>query len=164
MFNQTTVRQEYEAEREEFAKEKSRENRGFVQMYPQGWERMRTMMQANPQAARLYTFIAEHIDGTGAVVATRETLAEAMGVSVKSISRYSTALVKMGALIVLRVGPGANAYALHPEDVWRSWDDQKQYAVFYTKTLVRKADNKTVKRQLTHLMHGKKPQPDLPFE
>lgn len=164
MLNQTTVRQEIQAEREEYAKEKSRENRGFVQVYPQGWERMRVMMQKNPQAARLFTFIAENIDGTGAVVATRKTLAEAMGVSEKSITRYSAALVKMGALVVLRVGPGANAYALHPEDVWTSWDDQKPYAVFYTKTLVRKADNKTVKRKITHLLNGKKPQPELPLE
>ena len=164
MLNQTTARREAQAERRKQGSDDK--NSGFVQVYPQGWNRIRTLTQLNPSAARLYAFLAEHIDGTGAVVATREALAEAIGVSIKTITRYTQALEAAGAIVVLKVGPGENAYALNPEEVWRAWDSSKEYAVFHTKTLVRKAENRTVKRQLTHLMQGKKPAetPELPFE
>lgn len=157
-FNQTTERHRFEKQQELRQEEQKRENRGFVQVYPQGWHRIRKLTQENPQAARLYAFLAENIDGTGAVVATREALGEALNCSTKSITRYSKALEECGAVIILKIGPGANAYALNPEEVWKAWDSGKEYAVFHTRTLVRKAENRMVKRQLTHLLQGRVPQ------
>lgn len=34
--------------------ELSRENRGFVQVYPKGWSRLQYLIRTNPSAARLY--------------------------------------------------------------------------------------------------------------
>ena len=70
----------------------SRENRGFVQVYQLGWKRLQMLMKTNPNAARLYALLAENLDGTGAVVATQDVLAEMLGVSTKTIARHTKAL------------------------------------------------------------------------
>jgi len=167
MLNDTTARQEYEERRKEKTKEDRRQNNGFTQVYQRGWWRLRELMETNRPAARLYMFLAENMDTAGVLVATRETIAEAMEVSVKSVSRYTKALEEAGALVVMRMGPGANAYALNPEEVWKAWEKNKPYAAFHSKTLVGKAENRNVKRRLTHILNGKKPadpEPPLPFD
>ncbi|WP_394325821.1 hypothetical protein, partial [Rhodobacter capsulatus] len=63
---------------------------------------------------------------------------------------------------VLRVGVGANAYALNPEEVWKAWDANKTYAAFHTRTLVSKTANKGVRKRLTYIL--KPNQPPLPFD
>ena len=128
----------------------SRENRGFVQVYALGWKRLQILMETMPSAARLYALLAQHIDGTGAVVATQEVLAEMMGVSTKTIQRHSIALEKATALVRIPLSGGVYAYALNPEEVWRAYDSQKSHAAFHSKTLVSTRDGSSdlVRRKL----------------
>ena len=56
------LREQVRAMHEAKAEELSRENRGFVQVYPQGWQRIRSLMSENPTAAKVYAVLAEHID------------------------------------------------------------------------------------------------------
>lgn len=130
---------------------KARANRDFTQVYPKGWRRIQVLIQQSPAAARLYAFLAEHIDGSvGAVVVSQDVMAAELGISTKTVKRQTAALEEMGALVRIRVGTGVYAYALDPHEVWKSWDDRKESAAFVTKTLVRKADaeNGNVKRKL----------------
>lgn len=138
-------------------------NRDFVQVYPKGWARLQQLIRSNPSAARVFAFLAEHIDGTaGAVVVSQEVIAEALGVHVITIKRQTKMLEDQGALVRIRVGTGVYAYALDPNEVWRSWDDKKPHAAFTTRTLVKKADrsNGQVRRKLK-VMLG---EPELPLE
>lgn len=162
-WNASTFRQEQEEKQQKKNDESRRENKGFTQVYPQGWWRLKMLMDDNPAAAKLYMFFAEHMDNAGVLVATRETLAEAMGVSVKSISRWSAYLEEKRAIVTMRLGPGAKAYAVNPEEVWKAWDTNKPYAPFHTKTLVGKRENQGMKRRLTHYLgeRAKPKQPDL---
>ena len=76
------LREQVRAMHEAKAEELSRENRGFVQVYPQGWQRIRSLMSENPTAAKVYAVLAEHIDPScGAVVVSQDVLAEMVGVS-----------------------------------------------------------------------------------
>lgn len=136
----------------EAAQERARKsNADFVQVYPKGWKRLHHLIQTNPAGARIYAFLAEHIDGScGAVVVSQEVLAEALDVHERTIRRITKKLEDDGAIVRIKVGTGVYAYALDPTEVWKSWDDKKAHAAFTTKTLVRKADkeNGQVRRKL----------------
>lgn len=136
---------------------KRRQNKGFVQVYPKGFRRLRALMREYPLAAQLYAFFAEHIDaGIGAVVASQELLAQEMGVSRRSIIRATSWLDENDVVIRVRLGATAvYAYCLNPEEVWRSFDEAKNYAAFHTKTLARVSDNGDIKRRLQILLKGR---------
>lgn len=126
-------------------------NRNFTQVYPKGWARLQELIRTDPPAARVYAFLAEHIDGTcGAVVVAQDVMASELGVHERTIRRLTKRLDDAGALVRIKIGMGVYAYALDPTEVWRSWDDKKDHAAFTTKTLVRKVDreNNTVQRKL----------------
>lgn len=152
---------------EKALEEARRGNKDFVQMYPAGFARISRLLSENPGALRLWVFLAEHIDAdTGGVVAQQDYLAEVLGVTVRSIRRWSEALEAQNALCRLRVGSGVYLYALSPDEVWKSWDKSKDYAVFRTRTLVKKSDehNRLVHRRMTTLMKERAGTPELPLE
>lgn len=135
--------------------EQARRNVDFTQVYVKGWKRLQVLIRDHPSAARVYAFLAEHVDGAcGVVVCSQEVMASELGVHKRTIIRLTGELVKLGAIVRIRVGTGTYAYALDPTEVWKSWNDRKDTAAFYTKTLVRKADreNGQVKRRLKVMM------------
>lgn len=135
--------------------ESEKKNRGFSQVYAKGWQRLQYLIQQNPGAARVYAFLAEHIDGTvGAVVVEQRVMAESLGVHEVTIRRNTKYLEEIGALVRIKIGTGVYAYALDPEEVWKSWDSEKENAAFVTRTLVRKADKQhdEVRRKLKLMM------------
>ena len=85
-----------------------------MQVYPQGWQRIRSLMSENPTAAKVYAVLPEHIDPScGAVVVSQDVLAEMVGVSERTIRR-ATAYLEVLALVphtgerirlCLRTGP-----------------------------------------------------------
>lgn len=138
-------------------------NRDFTQVYPKGWLRIRYLLKENPPLARLYVFLAQHIDSTcGAVVASIQVMADELQVSTRTIKRHLKELEQHGALVRIRLAGSVYAYALDPEEVWKSWEAGKDMAAFRTKTLVKKSDraNALVRRRLM-VMLGE--QPELPF-
>ena len=149
------LREQVRAMHEAKAEELSRENRGFVQVYPQGWQRIRSLMSENPTAAKVYAVLAEHIDPScGAVVVSQDVLAEMVGVSERTIRRATAYLEEVLALVRIRVSGSVYAYALDPKEVWRAWDCQKEQAAFLTRTLVKNGQNALVKRRLQMMLRA----------
>lgn len=145
------VEMEAEDRERDKAREEAKKNRGFVQVYPKGWSRLQELIKSNPGAARIYAFLAEHIDATcGAVVVSQDVMAGELGIHVRTIQRHTRFLEEVGAVIRIKVGIGVYAYALDPHEVWRSWDDRKETSAFVTKTLVRTSDqeNSEIRRRL----------------
>lgn len=134
-----------------------RENKEFTQVYKAGWDRLQSLIRTNPELAKMYAFFAEHMGPDGTIAASRVTLAEALDVSEKTISRQTKALEKMGAIVILKMG-NANVYCLNDAEVWKSFDNAKPYAAFRTRTLVGKSENPYVKRRLATLLSGKLPE------
>jgi DNA-binding transcriptional regulator YhcF (GntR family) len=148
--------------RQQEASDDAKRNRGFVQVYDKGWKRLQALIHTAPSAARVYAFLAQHIDGdTGAVVVSQEVMALELDIHERTVRRLTQQLEKAGAIVRIRIGVGVYAYALDPDEVWRSWDSSKDVAAFRTKTLVRKNDraNAQVRRKLK-LMMG---EPELPL-
>lgn len=132
-----------ELERQEQEKiEEARKNKGFTQVYSKGWKRVRELSKENPGAAGLYSFFAEHIDPScGAVVCDQQFLADQFEVSTRTIRTRLKYLESKNALIKIPVAGRVCAYALDPHEVWRGYDNAKEYAAFMTKTLVNKDGN-----------------------
>lgn len=149
-------------EREDLDEAKRTQNRDFVQVYPKGWKRLQSLMKTNPSAARVYAFLAEHIDGAcGAVVVSQDVMAKELDVHRRTIIRLTQQLEQLGAVVRIRVGNGVFAYCLDPTEIWKSWDEKKDSAAFVTRTLVLKSDrsNREVRRKLK-VMLG---EPELPL-
>jgi len=91
----------------------------------------------------------------------QEVIAAELGIHVRTVKRLTKVLEAQSAIVRIRVGTGVYAYALDPEEVWRSWDEKKEHAAFVTRTLVLKRDreNGDVRRKLKLMMTG---QPELP--
>ena len=155
--------EQFEALKRQKEEEARRQNKDFVQVYPKGWRRLQSLIRTNPSAARVYAFLSEHIDGTcGAVVVSQDVIGEALGVHRRTIIRLTKQLEDQGALVRIKVGTDIYAYALDPEEVWKSWDEHKDLAAFRTRTLVKKADraNNQVRRKLKVMVEG----PELALE
>jgi len=127
----------------------NKSNSDFTQVYNAGWKRISDLILDNPGAARLYAFLAKHIDPScGAVVASQELLAKELQCTSRSIRSYSKYLEDEGALVRIKIAGTVYAYALNPREVWKSWDTRKEYAAFNTKTLANTKMNNDVKRRL----------------
>lgn len=129
---------EIEKDNQEKADE-NKKNKGFTQIYPKGWSRIREILKKNPQAACLYSFFAEHIDPScGAVVADQQFLANQMEVSIRTIQRWLNFLEEELALVRIPIAGKVCAYALDPHEVWKGYNNGKEYAAFLTRTLINK--------------------------
>ena len=159
------LREQVRAMHEAKAEELSRENRGFVQVYPQGWQRIRSLMSENPTAAKVYAVLAEHIDPScGAVVVSQDVLAEMVGVS--EDHQEGDSIPRGGAGVGPHTGERIRlCLRTGPEEVWRAWDCQKEQAAFLTRTLVKKnGQNALVKRRLQMMLREQTGEPELQLE
>lgn len=148
-------------ELEEKERQQARKNRDFTQVYPLGWDRLREIISKNARAAALYTFLAEHIDGSvGAVVCTQDLLASKMECSTRTIQRCLAFLEENNMLVSITLAGNVKAYALNPVLVWRGYATGKDHAAFNAKTLV--SQDGEVRRRLQILMKEK--QLSLDFE
>lgn len=151
---ETRIRQ-YKADDEAAEEEKRRGDSNFIKVYPQGWEKLQQLIDEYPQAAKMYAFLAQHIDaGVGAVVASQALMAEKFNVSERTIRRISKYLEDNNTLVRIKIQGNLYAYALNPDEVWKSWKDGKDYAAFNTRTLARNKDNTDVKRRLNVMLKG----------
>jgi hypothetical protein len=114
-----------------------RKNHGFTQTYPKGWQRIRELAKGNSGAVSLYSFFAEHLDPScGAIIADQQFLADQLQVSRRTIIRWIDYLEEQKALVRIPISGKICAYALDPHEVWKGYNNSKDYAAFVTKTLV----------------------------
>ena len=135
--------------------DKERKNHGFTQTYPLGWKRIAELAKGNPQALQLYIFLANHLDPTcGAVVASQQFLADTLGVTTRTILTWSKYLEDKEALVRIPVAGRVYAYALNPYEVWKGYNNGKEYAAFNSKTLVN--NDGDIKRRIMSMFEGSK--------
>ena len=134
--NASSARRDEQAQHDRKRDRQSKENRNFVQIYPLGFRKLQLLMQERPKAARFYALLMEHIDSTGVVVATQDVLAEIMDCSIKTIQRYSAQLEECNSLVRIQLQGGVYAYALNPDEVWRSFNCGKEYPSLHKYKLV----------------------------
>jgi DNA-binding Lrp family transcriptional regulator len=148
MATETEMRIENEQHQAKQMERARRENRDFKQVYPRGFWRIRELIETAPQAAQLYVWLAANVGAAGAVVASRELMAEELKVSTKTITRRLKELEQANAVVRIHITAGVYAYAISPEEVWNGINAAKNTAAFYTKTLARVSDCGKLKRHL----------------
>lgn len=124
----------------------------FTKVYRTGWQTIAILID-NKVAAKLYVFLAENVGHDNALVCTYELLAEELGFCERAIRNAVRRLEEGGHLVVAKVGT-ANAYILNPAEIWKTYEDRKQFCSFGARTLASKAQNTTLKKRLTHMMEG----------
>lgn len=148
MATETEMRIENEQAQAKQMEKARRENRDFKQVYPRGFWRIQELIKSAPQAAQLYVWLAANVGAAGAVVASRELMAEELKVSTKTITRRLKELEDAKAIVRIHITAGIYAYAISPEEVWNGINAAKNTAAFYTKTLARVSDCGKLKRHL----------------
>lgn len=103
----------------------------YAMVTDEALEHLDTLIKSEPSAARLLSRLIRHLpEGTsGVVVASRNTLAEVLGVSVPTITRATTVLIKAGYVQRIRIS-GAWALAINARVAWRGDRDGIQHAAF----------------------------------
>lgn len=128
-------------------------NQNFTQVSPLGWKRLMELAKGNQGAFGLYSFLAQHIDGScGAVVADQSFLASQFNVTTRTIIRWLNYLEDNRAVVRIPVAGKVCAYALNPNEVWKGYGNTKEYAAFITKTLVNKDGD--IQRRIMAMFSG----------
>lgn len=118
----------------------------FTKVYSDGWKRLRQLAKMPPSAFGLWTLIAEHASKTNALEASLETLADALDVDSRTITRATAALEEAGALRVFR-SKGGNVYVLNNDEIWKDVEERKHFVAFTPRRLVGK-DNPALRAYL----------------
>jgi hypothetical protein len=132
----------------------------FTKVYDQGWDTLAGIMERNPLAAKVYVFLAKNADIHNAVVCSVELMGKELGYSSRSIISATKWLAENHYLVVAKIAT-ANAYILRPDDIWKTYEEHKEFWSFGAAALVSKDQNKTLKRRMTMMMRGRDPQSDL---
>lgn len=120
----------------------------FTKVHPKGWHRLQSLLRANPIAARVWSFLVENVGHDNALVCTSDVIADGAEISVRSVFRAIAYLEKEGAMVVVKIGPGANCYVLDPAETWKTYEEHKHWCSFNTKTLASKRNNPNITRRL----------------
>jgi hypothetical protein len=132
----------------------------FTKVYPKGWFRLRTLLKANPTAARVWGFLVETAGHDNALVCTYDVIADELEVSARTVMRAVSYLEQHGALVIAKVGT-ANAYILNPDETWKTYEEHKSFCAFNARTLASKKQNHNLRRRLTHLIEAQEREPEL---
>jgi len=123
-------------------------NSNFKMVFKDGWRRVQELARESPRALQLWAFIAEHAGPNGAILVSQVDLAEAVGVTTRTIRTLVRLLESRGALITVREAGGC-IYCLNPREVWALGADQRKWAPFHTRALFSKHSRGVLSKRLT---------------
>jgi hypothetical protein len=131
-------------------------NTNFVQFYRNEMHSIRELIKDDPKAANLFMFLTEKMDTENALIVSKETLAEVLGVSVRTITRQIAVLKEKGFISILKSGV-SNIYLVNANIAWTTDGDKKEYARFRANVFVSKSEQEyQVKATRTKQIHVKK--------
>lgn len=132
----TTERDLAEAKR---AQDIARKNNGFTQLDDVGVRALEKLMEKSVKAGNLFLRLTRQMDSRGAIVASREVLADLAGVDASNVAKLLKLMTDYGLIRQTKQG-GTRVIAINPEVAWRSWNNGKEYAVFNARVIVSKED------------------------
>lgn len=104
-----------------------RGNKDFKQFSNRHLSSIRAIAQENPCALAVFLLLIEHMDKKNALVISRETISDLLGISTRSVSSHVKYLKDRQLIAVMRSG-SSNIYHLNAQVVWSSTADKKKYA------------------------------------
>lgn len=138
----------YEAVDAALKDNESAKNSGFKMVFREGWRRVQRLARESPNALRLWAFLAEHAGPNGAILVSQADLAEAVGVTTRTIRTLVRHLEATGALITVREAGGC-IYCLNPHEVWALAADQRRFSPFHTRAIFSRHARGVLSKRLT---------------
>jgi hypothetical protein len=134
-------------------------NTNFVQFYEDNLNLILQMNIENHSAVNVLLWIVRRMDNRNALVASQQTIANALSLSRQTINASVAYLREKKALTVLKSG-NTNVYAVNVQIVWKSTADNKRYAHFDAKVYIsdfeQEEERQNVQTQLFgHAVKGK---------
>jgi len=120
----------------------------FVKVYDKGLDALSEVAK-NKMGLQVYLFLVKHCGHDNALVCDRDTIAESLGINVRTVARALTVLKAQGHIHIAKIGT-ANVYVLDPTEVWKTYEEHKHFCSFGARTLVSKKQNKDFLRRITH--------------
>lgn len=111
----------------------------WVQTERAAHEAWAALIGSKPKAAQLMHLIVANMDKRGALVASQQTLADMMGVSLNTVKRALKILRDDNWIDLVRVGSergGVNAYLINRRVAWADKRENQRYAAFDARIIV----------------------------
>lgn len=118
-------------------KEKGSPYKEFAQLNMEGSinEDVMYKLADSPAASKIFWFIANHMDGYNALIASYAVFSEALDISIPTVTRGIKKLREMGLLYIRKTG-ATNVYMLNPDVIWKSWGNNRKYCDFPAKVII----------------------------
>jgi DNA-binding transcriptional ArsR family regulator len=105
-------------------------NTGFSQIYHDWWPIQRSIIDDNPTALKVFSWLIEKSDRRNAVLASYVAMAKALGVNERTVRRAVSYLAEKKLVVILKSG-NTNIYVLNDRIVWKDTGDSKnKYSEF----------------------------------
>lgn len=114
-------------------------NDNFVQLYIDKLDLIMEMTSENHTAVKVFTWLIKHMDKRNALVVSQSALADALGMSRRTIQYSVNYLKTKRALDILKSG-NVNIYAVNAQIAWKSDANGKKYALFDAAVYISEAE------------------------
>lgn len=128
--------------------DEAKKNEAFAMIFKKGWARINKLSKGNPTAFRVWTFLAEHCAPNGTLICGQNDMAEAIGVTTRTIRTAIKLLEDQNAIFIIREAAGI-IYCLDPSEVWKMAADQKNMSPFRTQAIFSEKSKSVMRRRLT---------------
>ena len=125
----TIARDQEQAEKQQEQFDLAGKNSPFTQLDDVGLSLFQEVNGKSPKAGNLFLELAKHMDYKGAVICSRDTLAQLAGTDKTNVAKLIKLLCDKGLLKKFK-SKGLPVYAMNQTVVWRSRADGKPYALF----------------------------------
>jgi Mn-dependent DtxR family transcriptional regulator len=105
-------------------------NTHFSQVYDSSWPAFRTLLDENPSALKVLTWLIEKADKRNAILVSFSAIAKGMGVHTRT-AQYAIAHLRAKKYITVLKSGNMNVYVLNDRIVWKDTADMKdKYSQF----------------------------------
>ena len=133
-----------------FSSEKKASKKHFTKVYDAGWQRIVSLCEKDPNAARVWAFLVRHAGHDNVLVCSMAVMEDELGLCRRTLSSKVAYLERAGALMIAKMGT-ANAYVLNPHETWKTGEEFKNFHRLNARALIGKRENKRFPRRFTHM-------------
>ncbi len=121
-------------------------NTGFSQVYDSSWPAFRVLLDENPSALKLLTWLIEKADKRNAILVSFSAIAKGMGMHVRT-AQYAIAYLRSKKYITVLKSGNMNVYVLNDRIVWKDTADKKdKYSQFSAEVYIVASEQEEIYR------------------
>lgn len=115
------------------------ENTNFVMLFRNEIQNLIGLGKSDGKALAIFMFLTEHMDTNNAIIVSRDTISEALDISLPTVDRKIKFLKKNNFIETHRTG-AACIYTVNANIVWTTYANKKDYASFKATVLISRSE------------------------